>query len=106
MPEVELCCSVMTDCFLKFFDQSICPLFVQIYTLFYANSILQLSSLTFLNKTETKSNTIVLLLIAWAPPHSMDDFKQSMVCAAQYSKTLYIVGVEVCTNSLIWTRFN
>lgn len=75
---------------------------------FCANGILQLSSLTFLNKTETKSNTIVLvlLLIAWAPPVSMDDFKQSMVCAAQYSKTLYIVGVEACTNSLIWTRFN
>lgn len=90
---------------LKFLTSVFVPCCTDLHT-FCANGILQLSSLTFLNKTETKSNTIVLLLIAWAPPVSMDDFKQSMVCAAQYSKTLYIVGVEACTNSLIWTRFN
>lgn len=88
MPEVELWWLTVS---LNFLISLFVPCLYR-STHFLFQWFLQLSSLTFLNKTETKSNTIVLVLLLIAPPHSMDDFKQSMVCTAQYSKS-----VRLCT---------
>lgn len=96
MPDVELCVVLWwLTVSLNYLISLFVPHCTDLHIFFYANGILQVSSLTFLNKTETKSSTIVhcfslhqLHLTAWMISNSLWCVQNNTVTSVTLCKLL------------------